>query len=68
LKHYGLPSQYAPFANLALSAAAGVLVLVVQQRPDLLPSVTLALQVVILFLSTAGYYTTARWAWEQAVK
>jgi len=61
-KHYGLPEQYAPFANLGLSALAGLLVLVVQMKPELLTPVTLALQVLILFLSTAGYYTTAKWA------
>ncbi len=64
LKHYGLPAAWAPFANVALSALAGVLVLVVQQRPDLLPSATLGLQVLILFLAAAGYYTTAKWVGE----
>jgi hypothetical protein len=68
LKHYGLPERYAPFANLALSFLAGLLVLLVQMRPDILQPVTLALQIVILFLSTAGYYTTAKWAWEQMGK
>jgi len=43
-------------------------VLIVQSRPDLLPSVMLALQVLVLFLASAGYYTTAKWAWEQGVK
>lgn len=61
-KHYGLPSGYAPWLNLLLSALAGGLVLFIQAKPELLTPVVLCLQVIILFLSTAGFYTTAKWA------
>jgi hypothetical protein len=61
-KRVGLPSQYAPYANVVLSALAAIAVLFVSGHPEYLPSVTLALQVLVLFLSTAGFYTTAKWA------
>lgn len=62
VKRRGLPSHYAPWLNLALSALAGALVLAVQGKPELLSPVVLALQVLVLFLSAAGVYTTAKWA------
>ncbi len=64
-KRYGLPPDKAPFANLLLSALAGFQVLVVQNKPELLSPVALALQVLILFLAAAGVYTTSKWAGEK---
>ena len=66
LKHYGLSSDWAPVANLILSACAGLLVLFVQAKPEYSGLVVLFLQVLILFLMSAGYYTTGKWLVEKA--
>lgn len=61
-KRNGLPSQYAPWLNLVLTTAAVALFLFTQQKPEYLSLVTIALQVLQVFLIAAGVYTTSAWA------
>ena len=55
-KRAGLPSQYAPWLNAVLAVAGYALVLLVQSRPDLLPTVETGLTALVIFLSAAGIY------------
>ncbi len=64
LKNNGLPSQYAPWVNLVLSFIFSVVGLFITQNPQYLTVVTVALQVLIVFLAASGVYTTATWATE----
>jgi hypothetical protein len=61
LKYYGLSSDLAPYANIVLSAVAGIVVLLTQSNPELVTPVVFILQVITLFLGAAGSYTTGKW-------
>lgn len=59
-KRLGMPVEYAPWANGALSVLAYGAVVLVAQRPDLLQPLTYALTAIVIFLSAAGFYDTAK--------
>ena len=59
-KYLGLPSNYAPLANAALSALAYVGMTVLGYYPGYTDWVVVGLTVLTVFLSAAGFYTTAK--------
>lgn len=59
-RYIGLPSQYAPWVNLALSALFYVVIGAVQLRPEMQEPLTLVVNVLVLFLGSAGLYTTGK--------
>ncbi len=66
LKRLGLPADYAPVANGLLTVVAYLLMLWTQTAPQYESYVVLGLQILVLFLTSAGLYTTGKWAAEQA--
>jgi len=62
-KAAGLPSRWAPLMNAVLSVAAYLMVTqVLASKPEAVQAAAIALNVVIIFLTTAGFYTTAKYA------
>ena len=59
-RYLGLPSQYAPWVNLALSALFYVVIGAVQLRPEMQEPLTLVVNVLVLFLGSAGLYDRAQ--------
>ena len=59
-KKVGLPSNYAPILNAVLSALAYVGLTVLDIYPGYTDIVVVVLQVLMIFLSAAGVYTTAK--------
>ena len=57
LKRAGLPSQYAPWANVVLSVAFVALVAVTGVYPEIQQPVTTALNIIVAVLTAAGLYT-----------
>lgn len=55
-KYAGLPSRYAPWANIALAGVFGALAMAVNIYPDAESYVAAGLQVVITILTAAGFY------------
>ena len=60
-KSLGLPSKYAPFLNAALSVVAYVGVYLLGVYPGYTDWVVIALNILLIFLSGAGFNTTAKW-------
>jgi len=58
-KKVGLPSDYAPYANAALTVVGYVGMVLLGQYPEYTEIAVHALNAVILFLTAAGFYTTA---------
>lgn len=57
LKRIGMPSKYAPWANLFFMAVGYGLVQYVGLYPQAEPWIKMVLQIVILFLAANGLYT-----------
>ncbi len=55
-KRLGFPSRYAPWLNATLSVIAYGGMLVVQANPQLEQPVTVALNLLVTFLTAAGIY------------
>lgn len=64
LKAKGLNSQYAPYFNAVLTFVFYMAYLALQQFPEYVTAATVALQVLVVFLSAAGFYATGSWAVE----
>jgi predicted neutral ceramidase superfamily lipid hydrolase len=61
-KALGVPSKYAPWFNAALSVLAYALIVAVERDPMLAEPVNILLNALVIFLSAAGLYETARYA------
>ncbi|MGQ9503101.1 MAG: hypothetical protein ACUVSF_14010 [Anaerolineae bacterium] len=55
-KGLGLPTQYAPWLNATLTVLAYAVMLIVQAHPQLEQPVTIALNLLVTFLTAAGIY------------
>ncbi len=59
-KGFGFPSEYAPWLNATLTVIAYAVMLVVQANPQLEQPVTIALNVLVTFLTAAGIYDVGK--------
>ena len=59
-KKLGLPSEYAPLANGALSVVALVVIVLLADNPEWQTLATVVVNALVLFLSGAGLYTTVK--------
>ena len=59
-RYLGLPVRFAPWINLALSAFFYAVIGAAQLRPEMQEPLTLAFNVLVLFLGTAGLYDRAQ--------
>lgn len=55
-KGFGFPAKYAPWLNATLTVLFYVLVLVLEANPQLTQPVTIALNLLVTFLTAAGIY------------
>lgn len=60
LKKAGMPSEYAPYANGALTVLAYAGVMLLQRNPEYLEPATIAVNLVVAFLTAAGLYHEAK--------
>jgi uncharacterized membrane protein YccF (DUF307 family) len=59
-KALGVPKEYAPWFNAALSVLAYALIVAVERDPMLAEPVNVLLNALVIFLSAAGFYETTR--------
>ena len=61
-KKFGLPSGYAPYLNAGLSVLGYFGMVMLGLHPGFTEWVVVVLQILIIFLSAAGVYSTVKWA------
>ena len=59
-KTLGLDVKYAPWFNAALSVLGFAAIIYVQQNPALAEPLVIALNALVIFLTTAGFYDRAK--------
>jgi len=59
-KKLGLDVKYAPWLNAALSVLAFALIVVINNNPTLAQPAVIAVNALVIFLTTAGFYDRAK--------
>jgi hypothetical protein len=59
-KRLGLPVKYAPWMNAGLSVLGFILIIYLKENPTLTQPVTIGLNALVIFLTTAGFYDRAK--------
>ena len=59
-RHFGLKVTWAPWLAALLALAAYAAVILLEQQPQLLDPVAIALNALVIFLTTTGFYTSVK--------